>query len=115
MDESQAQEVIARLGRHRAAAAVPVQEHAWLVAHGELCQYPAGTIITGKGEQARTMYLLLDGHVVIRADSTVGAHKIFAWKSGDIGGALPYSRRASPPNDAIAETATESLEISSEH
>lgn len=109
------QDLLPRLAKHRALANAPVHEHAWLVAHGELQTYAAGEVIIRKGEQAKTMFVLLDGHIVIRADSGVGAHKIFEWKGGDLGGTMPYSRRAVPPNDSIAEEATEFLAVAREH
>ena len=109
------QDVMPRLAKHRALASAPVHEHEWLVAHGEMQSYEAGEVIIRKGEQAQTMFVLFNGHIVIRADSSVGAHKIFEWKDGDVGGTMPYSRRAVPPNDSIAETATEFLAVPREH
>jgi signal transduction histidine kinase len=115
MDDPPAQDLMARLAKHRAIGGAPAWEHAWLVAHGELRKYAAGTVLMRKGEQARNMFVLLDGHIVIRTDSGVGAHKVFEWKGGDLGGTLPYSRRAAPPNDAIADADTEMLEVSRDH
>jgi signal transduction histidine kinase len=57
------------------------------------------------------MIILLEGHIVIRADRGAGAHKIFEWRAGDVGGRMPYSRGASPPMDAVAEKATDVLAI----
>jgi signal transduction histidine kinase len=53
--------------------------------------------------------------MVIRADRSVGAHKIFEWHGGDVGGMMPYGRGASPPTDAIAEERIEALRVSIEH
>jgi signal transduction histidine kinase len=110
-----AQDLMARLAQHRALGQAPVEEHAWLIAHGELRKYAAGDVVTRKGDQAITMMVLLAGHVVIRMDGGAGAHKIFEWKAGDVGGTVPYSRRASPPNDAVAEEDSEFLHIAREH
>ncbi|PYP79824.1 MAG: hypothetical protein DMD35_06835 [Gemmatimonadetes bacterium] len=104
-----------RLAQHRALREAPASEHAWLLAHGTRHVYEAGDVVTRKGEQAHQMIILFDGHVVIRADRGAGAHKVFEWKGGDVGGAMPYSRGASPPRDACAEERTEVLAIDKEH
>jgi signal transduction histidine kinase len=104
-------DIIAQLSQHRALRHAPPSEHAWLAAHGSRVVYEAGDIVTRKGEQAQHMIILFSGHVVIRADRGAGAHKIFEWKGGDVGGAMPYSRGASPPRDACAEERTEVLSV----
>ena len=73
--------------------------------------YEAGDTVTKEGEQALHMMILFSGRVVIRADRGAGSHKIFEWKGGDVGGAMPYSRGASPPRDACAEERTEIFAI----
>jgi signal transduction histidine kinase len=103
--------LMTRLGQHRLLGSVPVAEHAWLVEHGELRTRPVGALITKKGEQATDMVVLLAGHVVIRVDRGAGLHKVFEWQAGDVGGALPYSRSASPPGDAVVEAPAEMLSI----
>jgi signal transduction histidine kinase len=104
-------DVLARLAKHRALGGAPASEHAWLAAHGSLRTYALGEVVTAKGTQAQHMMVVFSGHVVIRANRGAGAHKVFAWKGGDVGGAMPYSRGASPPNDAIAEEETLVLEV----
>ena len=47
---------------------------------------------------------------MIRSDRGAGT-RIFEWKAGDVGGAMPYSRGASPPRDACAEERTEVLAL----
>lgn len=103
--------LMARLSRHRLLGSVPVDEHAWLVEHGELRTQPVGAVITKKGAQATDMIVLLSGHVVIRVDRGAGLHKVFEWQAGDVGGVLPYSRSASPPSDAVVEEQAEMLAI----
>ena len=108
-------DLLARLAQHRALGHAPPAELAWLVAHGSRYVYECGDIVTRKGEQAQNMIILLDGHIVIRANRGAGSHKIFEWKGGDVGGAMPYSRGASPPHDACAEERTEVLGVDREH
>lgn len=104
---------MARLKRHRALGHAPETEHTWLAAHGTTQVFESGTM-TSKGEQVASLFILFEGHVVIRVDRGIGSHKIFEWRGGDVGGALPYSRGASPPNDAVIEEHTEVLTIPKE-
>ena len=108
-------DIITRLAQHRALGHAPPAEHAWLAAHGSRYVYEPGDLVTKKGTQAQNMIILFDGHIVIRANRGAGSHKIFEWKGGDVGGAMPYSRGASPPFDACAEERTEVLGIDKEH
>ena len=107
-------DLLARLAQHRALGKAPASEHVWLATHGSRYVYEIGDIITRKGEQAKHLIILFTGHVVIRSDRGAGAHRIFEWKAGDVGGAMPYSRGASPPRDACAEERTEVLALDKE-
>ncbi len=106
--------LVARLAQHRSIADAPASEHAWLAEHGTLHTYAVGDVITAKGTQAKYLLVLFTGHLVIRVDRGAGAHKLFEWRAGDLGGVMPYSRGASPPNDVIAEEVTEVLAIAKE-
>jgi signal transduction histidine kinase len=106
-----AQDLMARLAQHRALGSAPAHEHAWLVAHGTLRTYAVGGVVTARGQQAEELIVLLTGRLVIRADGGAGSHKIFEWKAGDVGGVMPYSRQATPPNDIVAEAVTEVLAL----
>src|SRR5262245_20491064 len=104
-------DLLARLTQHRALGQAPAVEHAWLAAHGTMRRYEIGDVVTHKGAQADSLLVFFSGHVVIRLDRGAGAHKIFEWRGGDVGGAMPYSRGAAPPSDAVAEGPTEGLAI----
>ena len=103
--------VMTRLAQHRALKHAPVTEHAWLADHGVRVTYPLGHVVTAKGVHAKNLLIVFEGHLVIRADLGAGSHKIFEWGAGDIGGAMPYSRGATPPNDVVAEADTEALTL----
>jgi signal transduction histidine kinase len=103
-----------RLAKHRALRHAPQTEHAWLVAHGTLRTYDAGDVVMRKGERVEFLFVLLEGHIVIRTDRGAGAHTIFEWRGGDVGGAMPYSRGASPPADSLVEERTEMLSVPQE-
>ncbi|MGH7711286.1 MAG: Crp/Fnr family transcriptional regulator, partial [Gemmatimonadaceae bacterium] len=105
---------MSRLAQHRSLGNAPAGEHAWLVAHGTPRTYPVGEVITAKGEPAKRLQVVFEGHLVIRMDRGAGSHKIFEWRGGDVGGVMPYSRGASPPNDVVAEEPTEALTIEKE-
>jgi len=105
------QDLMARLAQHRSVGSAPASEHAWLMAHGAPRKYAVGDVVTAKGTQATHLMIIFEGHLVIRMDRGAGSHKIFEWRGGDVGGVMPYSRGASPPNDAVAEEPIEALTI----
>lgn len=105
---------MARLAKHRSLGSAPAGEHSWLVAHGTPRSYPVGSVVTAKGAEAESLLVVFSGHLVIRVDRGAGSHKIFEWKAGDVAGVMPYSRRAIPPEDVVAEEPTELLAIKRE-
>ena len=106
--------LLTRLAQHRSLGAAPPNEHAWLAEHGTPRAIAVGDVVTRKGGSATSLLIVFSGHLVIRVDRGAGAHKIFEWRAGDVGGLMPYSRMASPPGDAVVEAPMETLEISSE-
>ncbi len=107
--------LMTRLARHRALGGVPTPEHAWLAAHGRLRTFAAGEVLLPKGEGAHSLYIVFTGHLAIRVDRGAGSHKIMEWGAGDVSGLLPFSRGTSAPNDVVAETDTEHLEVPEAH
>lgn len=107
-------DLMTSLAAHRALGSAPAAEHAWLAAHGTPHSFAIGDVVTGKGQPAKNMLVVFDGHLVLRMDRGAGAHKIMEWRGGDVGGVLPYSRGASPPNDVVAEEPTEVLLVAKE-
>ncbi|MCC6771702.1 MAG: GHKL domain-containing protein [Gemmatimonadaceae bacterium] len=108
------EDVMARLAEHRALGGAPVAEHAWLCDHGTVRRLALGQIVTAKGAQATELMVVFEGHMVIRADSGAGAHKVFEWRGGDVSGVMPYSRGASPPSNTVCEAPTVMLTIARE-
>ena len=107
--------LMAKLARHRSLGSAPVTEHAWLATHGTIRHLAVGDILTRKGEFATSLAVFLEGSVAIHGDRGAGAHKIFGWRGGDVGGVLPFSRGARPPNDAVVEEPTEVLDLPQEY
>jgi len=103
--------LIDRLAGHRALRGAPRSELEWIAEHGTLQSLPVGTVVTAKGAQATELIVILSGHLVIRVDRGAGTHKIFEWRGGDVGGVMPYSRGASPPNDVVVEEAAELVAV----
>jgi signal transduction histidine kinase len=106
--------LVDRLARHRTLGTAPELELSWLAEHGTMEKLAVGDVHIAKGESAPALHIVLSGHLVIRADRGAGSHKIFEWRGGDVGGVLPYSRGASPPDDIVAEEPTEVLAIGRE-
>ena len=107
-------DLLARLAQHRSVGSAPLSEHEWLVAHGSPRTYAVGDVITPKGEVAKRLLVVFSGRYVLRTDRGAGSHKIMEWRAGDVGGMMPYSRGASPPNDVVAEEVTEALTVERE-
>ena len=114
MDDTERSELMQLLASHRALGKAPPSEHGWLVDNGFRRRFAAGEVVTPKGEKAKCLYVLFSGDIAIRMDRGAGSHKIIGWKGGDVGGVMPYSRGASPPNDSVAEEETDSLAIPAE-
>ncbi len=104
-------EKLAHLAGHRVLGHAPPAEHAWLAAHGQLRTLAPGDVLSQKGELVTTLHIFFAGSVAIHLDRGAGSHKLFEWRGGDVGGALPFSRGARPPNDAVAEEPTVMLTV----
>ncbi|MEK7403264.1 MAG: ATP-binding protein [Gemmatimonadota bacterium] len=115
MTDAEVRAIVARLKEHKALGVAPTSEHEWLARHGSYLTYPKGVVVNTKGTPVKVVFIVLAGHLVIRVDRGAGAHKIIEWNGGDVGGLLPFSRGATPPADAIAETVMEVLEIPQVH
>jgi signal transduction histidine kinase len=99
-------ELLAQLAGHRSLGGAPPAEHRWLAAHGAVHRLAAGEVLNPKGELAGHLHVFFSGCVAIHIDRGAGSHKLIEWRGGDVGGALPFSRGARPPNDSVAEEPT---------
>src|SRR6187551_3643274 len=111
MQEHSTDEIMARLAKHKALGSAPAAEHAWLAAHGAWRKYELGDVMVAKGAKSRELTIVFEGHLVIRVDRGAGSHKLYEWSDGECGGAMPYSRGASPPSDVVAEEVTNLLAV----
>jgi signal transduction histidine kinase len=89
----------------------PRAELEWLVENGALEVHERGDIIAPKGEQIRTLWVIISGRITVRVDRGVGPRRVIEWHPGELSGMLPYSRMTGPPGHNIAEVRTELLVI----
>ena len=108
-------DLVSRLAALFAAAQIPSEELAWLAATGHLEVWQSGTVAAPKGKRIETLWIVLSGHIAIRVDRGAGPRRVMEWRTGDVGGMLPYSRMTGPPGDTYLEEATEILLIHEDH
>ena len=104
-------DLIARLKALSSLAGIPPEELEWLTFHGQYKEEEAGAIVAPKGKRIENLWIVLSGHLDIRVDRGAGLHRVMEWRTGDVGGMLPYSRMTGPPGDAYFEEKTELLLI----
>lgn len=108
-------EIVERLARHKMLGAAPRAELEWLAAHGSLRKLNMGDVLTPKGKQVESLYVVLAGRISISVDRGAGLNKIMEWPAGSVTGMLPYSRLQAPPGNTYAEEPTEVFAVSREH
>jgi signal transduction histidine kinase len=80
----------------------------WLAAHGAIRKLDTGEVLSVKGQQVESLYIILSGRLALFVDRGAGLNKVIEWRAGDVAGMLPYSRLMAPPGDS---SALEPLEI----
>jgi signal transduction histidine kinase len=108
-------DLVDRLAQHKTLSVAPRQELAWLAAHGSVRTLNTGDILTRKGKQVSSLFVMLSGRIAIFADRGTGLKKIAESQAGDVTGMLPYSRLTSPPADSVAQEPTEILDVPREY
>ncbi len=108
-------DLVDRLAAFSTLDGVPRSELQWLVAHGRVEVYHGGGVLSAKGQRIEHLWILLRGHVAIRVDRGAGPRLVMEWRTGDIGGMLPYSRMKGPPGDNYIEEDTELLSLQERH
>jgi signal transduction histidine kinase len=94
---------------------MPPEELAWVAAHGFIRHFDVGELISLHDLPIEGLNVVLSGHLAIYVDRGDGPRKTLEWRSGDVGGVLPYSRMKSSPGDVVAEEPTELLTVPREH
>ena len=104
-------DLVDRLERLFAPTQIPREELKWLADCGKLETWEAGVIIAPKGKRIETLWIVLSGHIAIHVDRGAGPRRVMEWRTGDVGGLLPYSRMTGPPGDNYLEERTQFLLI----
>ena len=108
-------DLIARLKAFSFFAQIPSEELEWIKSHSQFKKGEIGEIAARKGERIEDLWIVLSGHLAIHVDSGAGLHRVMEWRTGDVGGILPYSRMKGPPGDTCFEKQTELLLIHERH
>ncbi len=95
--------LIERLAAHRTVGTVPRAQLEWLAATGHEFTIEPGDVLTPSSGPVKGLYIVLDGHLLIRVDRGAGPRIVMEWRGGDVTGVLPYSRIKAPPGDVVAE------------
>jgi signal transduction histidine kinase len=104
-------DLVDRLAALSPLAHIPREELNWLAAHSRFEAWEAGKVVAPKGKRIETLWIVLSGHIAIRVDRGAGPRLVMEWRTGDVGGMLPYSRMTGPPGNSYLEEATEFLLI----
>ena len=107
--------LLERLATHRTLSAVPREQLEWLAATGEQRTLEPGEILTASTGPVTGLFVVLDGHLLIRVDRGAGPRIVMEWHGGDVTGVLPYSRIKAPPGNVVAEERTDILWLDREH
>ena len=106
--------LLARLESHRTLTGVPKDQLAWLARVGHEVIIEPGVVLTPSTGPVRGLYVVLDGHLLIRVDRGGGPRIVMEWHAGDVTGMLPYSRIKGPPGDVVAEERTTIVMVATE-
>ena len=107
-------DLVERLTKHPLLGAAPRAELEWLAAHGTLKRLEAGDQLSTKGNPVVAMYVMFSGRYALFMDRGAGPQKFLEWSGGEVTGALPYSRLAAAPGNAVALEAGEVLFVPKE-
>jgi signal transduction histidine kinase len=108
-------DLIDRLASLSSLSKFPRKELEWLVTHGTLEVFKTGSVVAPKDKRIEMLWIILSGHVAIRVDRGAGPRRVMEWKTGDVGGLLPYSRMAKSPGDTYVEKTVELFGIHENH
>jgi signal transduction histidine kinase len=108
--------LIERLAALPSLASIPRDQLEWLVAHGEVRNYPARHVLATKGQAAiADLWLVLSGRISIRLDQNGIARTFKEWTRGDLTGLLPYSRLSKAVGDVQADEPLELFVVPNAH
>src|SRR6187397_3066393 len=106
--------LLERLAAHRALSGVPRDQLAWLAENGSVETLEPGVVLTPSTGPVKGLFIVLEGHLLIRVDRGSGPRIVMEWHAGDVTGMLPYSRIKGPPGDVVAEERTTIVAVATE-
>lgn len=109
------QALVERLSQVRSLKSVPRAELEWLVDHGRVESFAAGTVFRPHAIPVPGLTVLISGVLAIHVERMGVARRVLQWHAGDLAGALPYSRMTVPPGDTIVHEDMEVFTIDKEH
>ena len=61
-------DIVERLAGHRTLGKAPREELAWLAAHGTICEYAAGEVLSSRTAPVAGLFAILTGRVAFFMD-----------------------------------------------
>jgi signal transduction histidine kinase len=109
------QDLVERLSQVRALKGVPGNELEWMVAHGRIEAFPAGVVFRPHAIPIPGLSIILKGSLAIHVERLGVTRRVMQWHTGDLTGALPYSRMTVPPGDTIVHEDIEVFTMDKDH
>src|SRR5436190_23195882 len=106
--------LVERLGAHRTVGSVAREQLEWLATFGVLRTLAPGDILTPSGGPVKGLYMILDGHLLIRVDRGAGPRIVMEWHGGDVTGLLPYSLIKGPTGLVVVAEISDLLVVAPE-
>jgi len=94
---------------------IPREELEWLVDHSSLEVHEPGYVVAPKGKRIEHLWILISGRIAIHVDRGAGPRLVMEWRTGDVGGMLPYSRMKGPPGNNYLTERSELLQVHERH
>lgn len=108
-------EIVERIAAFPVLAEVPREQVEWVVERGELQEFAPGDLFFKKGDPIDKLLMIIEGRTAFRMVQNGQYKYIGQLKSGDVSGALPYSRAQSASGEGIAEEKTVMFILRKEH
>ncbi|MEC7755474.1 MAG: ATP-binding protein [Bacteroidota bacterium] len=96
------QELVDRLCAFNILSDIPRQQIEWIVERGKLTAFKAGDQIFKRGDSVDRLFIMVDGAVSLKMAVNGQYREMARISTGEISGALPYSRVQSATGNAFA-------------
>lgn len=89
----------------------PESELLWLIDHGTYRSIVRGEDLLSPGSEVAELAIVFTGKFAVFVDRGAGPKRVMQWRTGDVAGALPYSRMQASPGPMLVEEPTQALLI----